>query len=454
VLEFPLPASCLFFPHLLPPFNNLFLHLQFFAIGSIYQEPRLMIIPAYAILSQAKMLLIEKIQETKTSHQRKGKHSVHKIKPNKPLNRNQKYCKIHGKCNHSSSQCDMIQKQHEEYKSTTNNKNQNKKKTLTTWSIIRDHIHAKSRNKNSSLTANQTNDTSDSESEINHSEEVFHLQDPETKIETVCTEIYVYTTSPDSQHTYLLGLLDTGATGFFIKQSVLKTIQHKIQPVDVQVKGRYSQSHITHIASFKIKLPDFCNHKTIMVQAYVENKVVGHHDIILGIRFIQQLGLVFDFKRNTVSWDELTNPLRQLGSFTSSEAYNNSYDDTSTPKIVQTAVKRMERRITSNEYNDHNYRSMVLKCTHLSVSQQDDLLELFARYTLLFDGTLGKIPNVKVHLELKPNSKPYCARAYKIPHHILEVVRKEVEECRIGVLQADIHSEWGAPCLFRAKKRW
>jgi hypothetical protein len=142
-----------------------------------------------------------------------------------------------------------------------------------------------------------------------------------------------------------------------------------------------------------------------------------------------------------------------LGSFTSSEDYNNSYDDTSTPKIVQTAVKHMERCITSNEYNDHNYRSMVLKCTHLSVSQQDDLLELFARYALLFDGTLGKIPNVKVHLELKPNSKPYCARAYKIPHHILEVTRKEVEElCRIGVLQADIHSEWGAPCLFRAKK--
>jgi hypothetical protein len=113
----------------------------------------------------------------------------------------------------------------------------------------------------------------------------------------------------------------------------------------------------------------------------------------------------------------------------------------------------MERRITSNEYNDHNYRSMVLKCIHLSISQQDDLLEPFARYASLFDGTLGKIPNVKVHLELKPSSKPYCARAYKIPHDILEVAHKEAEEsCRIGVLQADIYSEWGAPCLFRAKK--
>jgi hypothetical protein len=235
---------------------------------------------------------------------------------------------------------------------------------------------------------------------------VFHLQDSDTNIDTICTEVCVSTTSSNSQHTYLLGLLDTGATYSFIKQSLLKIILLKIQPVDAQIKGRYSQSHITQIASFKIKLPDFCNHKTIMIQDYVENKVVGRHDIILGVRFIQQLVLAFDFKRNTVSWDELTIPLRQLGSFTSSEAYNNSYDDTSTPKIVQTAVKCMERRITSNEYNDHNYRSMVLKCTHLSVSQQDDLLELFARYASLFDGTLGKIPNVKVHLELKPNSSP------------------------------------------------
>jgi hypothetical protein len=61
-----------------------------------------------------------KIQETKTSHQRKGEHSANKIKPNKPLNRSQKYCEIHGKCNHSSSQCDMIRKQREEYKSTYN----------------------------------------------------------------------------------------------------------------------------------------------------------------------------------------------------------------------------------------------------------------------------------------------------------------------------------------------
>jgi Reverse transcriptase (RNA-dependent DNA polymerase) len=30
-----------------------------------------------------------------------------------------------------------------------------------------------------------------------------------------------------------------------------------------------------------------------------------------------------------------------------------------------------------------------------------------------FDGSLGKVPKIKVPLDLKPNSKPFCARAYK-----------------------------------------
>jgi hypothetical protein len=75
----------------------------------------------------------------------------------------------------------------------------------------------KKQEQNNSLTTNQTNDASDAELEINHIEEVFHLQDLDTKIDTVCTEIRVSTTSSNSQQIYLSGLLDTGATGSFIK---------------------------------------------------------------------------------------------------------------------------------------------------------------------------------------------------------------------------------------------
>jgi hypothetical protein len=74
-------------------------------------------------------------------------------------------------------------------------------------------------------------------------------------------------------------------------------------------------------------------------------------------------------------------------------------------------------------------------------------------FSSLFDGTLGKVPGTKVHLELKPNFKPFCSQAYKIPQSIFKITSDKVEElCCIGVLEPNVYSEWGAPCLFRAKK--
>lgn len=40
-----------------------------------------------------------------------------------------------------------------------------------------------------------------------------------------------------------------------------------------------------------------------------------------------------------------------------------------------------------------------------------------------------------------------------VPHNILHIARKEVKElCCIGILESNVYSEWGAPCLFRANK--
>jgi hypothetical protein len=46
------------------------------------------------------------------------------------------------------------------------------------------------------------------------------------------------------------------------------------------VKGRYAQSRINEIALLDIKFLDFYNSHTVTIQAYVEDKVVGRHDII------------------------------------------------------------------------------------------------------------------------------------------------------------------------------
>jgi hypothetical protein len=160
-----------------------------------------------------------------------------------------------------------------------------------------------------------------------------------------------------------------GASGIFVKRTALNNIHHQIKPTNIRVKGRYAQSRINEIALLDMKLPDFYNSQTVTIQAYVEDKIVGRHDIIFGVRFIQQLGLIFDFKQNTVCWDKITIPMRPLGSFNTDELTAIDYGESETPKSLQEAIKQLERNITENKYSEHNYKEMILKCTHLSTLQ-------------------------------------------------------------------------------------
>jgi hypothetical protein len=179
----------------------------------------------------------------------------------------------------------------------------------------------KKKEENNNLSNNPNNDSSDVESEIHQIEEIFNINDSKYKPNGVSTEIYVQGAekSNENLNQLLLSLLDTGATGIFIKRTALNNILHHIKKTNIHVKGRYAQSQIHEVALLNIKLPDFYNSCTVTVEAYVEEESIGRHDIILGVRFIQQLDLIIDFKRNTVIWDEITIPMRQMGSIKANE---------------------------------------------------------------------------------------------------------------------------------------
>ena len=155
------------------------------------------------------------------------------------------------------------------------------------------------------------------------------------------TEIRIQSLGNNVKH-LMLGLLDTGATGTFIKRNALNNIEHQVRKVNIKVKGRYASSHLKEVATFDIKLPDFCNSCSISIRAYIEEDAVGRHDIVLGLHFIQQLGLIFDFKRCAVTWDEISIPMRQKGSITLEELTAVDIHDVEAPRIIQKAIKRLE----------------------------------------------------------------------------------------------------------------
>ena len=54
-------------------------------------------------------------------------------------------------------------------------------------------------------------------------------------------------------------------------------------------------------------------------------------------------------------------------------------------------------------------------CDHLSNTDKKALLTLLQQYEELFDGTLGSWDTEPVHLELKPDAKPFHGRPYPVP---------------------------------------
>ena len=91
--------------------------------------------------------------------------------------------------------------------------------------------------------------------------------------------------------------------------------------------------------------------------------------------------------------------------------------------------------------------------THLDVEEQQHLYYLLKQYEYLFDGTLGKWKGKPVDFELRPNAKPYHAKAYPIPQSLEVTTHKECERlCKLGVLHCINHSEWVVPMFIKSKK--
>jgi hypothetical protein len=138
---------------------------------------------------------------------------------------------------------------------------------------------------------------------------------------------------------------------------------------------------------------------------------------------------------------------------TINKAMLNAVDNDDVPLFLQQATQRLTKGISENTYNKHDYHEMVQRCTHLSSKQQNTFLQLFENYKDIFSGKLGLIPGPPVHLRLKPNSKPYYAKAYNIRQATISISHKEIDDLEnLKVIKSNVYSQWGAPCLFHSKK--
>ena len=268
-------------------------------------------------------------------------------------------------------------------------------------------------------------------------------------VQDLCTEVQA-SVKKNNFHININTLLDTGARGNFIKKEALKSIPHILKPTSTRIKGRYKSVQATELAIFNITLPEFCKSKSIRVIAYVEEDSNGRHDLVLGRMIMQQLGMIFNFKTNTVIWDELSISMKPPTRHPNSENINViDREDANLTDEMRTATKRMTKGMSENQYEQHDYKDMINKCHHLKQEEKQQLLILFEPYRSLFDGTLGKVPGPPVKIKLKKDIQPFCSLAYTVPQAFYKLARGEVKKLEdINLVTHNINTAWVSPWLF------
>ena len=148
--------------------------------------------------------------------------------------------------------------------------------------------------------------------------------------------------------------------------------------------------------------------------------------------------------------------MRDINSLTTSKmertwAVNNSmvHKPHSMHKVTQRVV-----HILDAKYEKADLQSVVsANCTHLSLQDQNKLLELLTEYEELFDGTLGDWNSEPVSFELKKGTKPYHGRPFPVPKSHKETTMKELNRlCELGVLEIQSASEWASPSFIIPKQ--
>ncbi len=165
--------------------------------------------------------------------------------------------------------------------------------------------------------------------------------------------------------------------------------------------------------------------------------------MIIGIKSLSKIGAIINFADNTVTIDKVELTISPHDEFMDIKALNTQFRELLEPSALREATNRAVE-ILDEKYEKADLASITAQnFTHLSASQQEQLLALLLDYEELFGGTLGDWKTEPVSFKLKPGTTPYHGKAYPIPQVHLKTLKKEVERlCELGVLEPQPDSEW------------
>jgi hypothetical protein len=177
----------------------------------------------------------------------------------------------------------------------------------------------------------------------------------------------------------------------------------------------------TQKAEIELNFFEYSDSKRYLVAPdIVEYKKINkpQYDIILGVKTMQEYGIILDFKDKMITLDEVKLPMRNINYLQGSSTIRVlrlNHSLAMELQSTQDATKRVTW-ILDARYQKADLQSIVKdKCKHLSIDQQKKLLQQLIKYESLFDGTLGEWKIKPVSFQLKEGVSPYHGQVFLVP---------------------------------------
>ena len=245
-------------------------------------------------------------------------------------------------------------------------------------------------------------------------------------------------------------LFDSGSSGCLINHKLTKKLKN-ISSQESKWTTKSGTFVTTRKCNVEFILPELHRDKHITWTMHVDetDNIGSKYDIIIGRDLLQGIGIDLLFSTQEIQWSNATAPMRPI----------EIMKDDSVEIIADTILEQeivdedVIQRMTETKYSPADLQAEVGKSSHLTQSEQHQLLQLLRRHESLFDGTLGEWKTSPVHLELNEGASPYYGKPYPVPRSQELKVKQEVERMiKYKVLRKISDSEWGMPAFIIPKK--
>ena len=257
-------------------------------------------------------------------------------------------------------------------------------------------------------------------------------------------------------HQPLLCLLDSGSTLSWIKSSI---IPKEIMPttsgkpiIGVTMAGKFTSSKKVEVQN--IIIPEMLPTKMLRtLELHLMEIIDCIYNIIFGRDFCARYKIKLDFDSQQIQSEGIMLQMRELPAKLDENLSIILEKELHDMYLLQNHDGYKLKTFLSSCSNKIILEDTIKQQDHLTILQQQQLLQALQDYKSLFDGKLGKFNKYKIKIKLKSNATPQASKIYPVARAHLDAFKERLDKLVAQeVLEPSPRSEWVSGSFIIPKK--